>query len=256
MEANNLAIIIAYYFSKFDKQGMRNLGYQTESEAFQDVADRLGIKKNYVKFRRDEFDPVHPWREGWKRPMALRIMRAIEALSDLSELNLREIVINILNSKEYRNSEEIHRITSLFSFKSKVDKKDQNYIVRGPTGKKAEEFFIRYYAETFLPVSGDLIDTRDLGTGYDFEIKTVDEIYYIEVKGLAAEEGGMLFTNKEWETAKEKGDKYIIVLISNLKGDASIKFIWNPYEKIKPKKNIVTTIQVQWSISNNQIPND
>jgi len=69
MNPNLLAIIVAFYLSKFDKQGLKNLGFKNDADAFETIANILGTKKNYIKFRRDEFDPIHPWRKGWQRPM-------------------------------------------------------------------------------------------------------------------------------------------------------------------------------------------
>lgn len=252
MNSNQLAILVAFYLSKFDQQGLKNLGYKNYSEAFDSVAQILGVKKNYIKFRRDEFDSIHPWRKGWQRPMDNRIVRAIEALQDLSEIDLREITINILTSNEYRQSEEAIRITSLFSDEKKNNKNTKHYIMRGPTGRKAEELFKKFHANSSKPEIGELIDTRDLGCGYDFEIRNT-ETFYIEVKGLASESGGILFTNKEWKTAQKHKGNYILALVSNIDQDPKMKFISNPTEKLVGKKSIVTTIQIQWSVSANEL---
>src|SRR5690349_18136049 len=107
---NELAIIIAFYLSKFNKEALRNLSYATDLEAFKAISQILGVKENYIKFRRDEFDPIHPWRKGWQRPMDVRIVRTIEALQDLEESDLRLIVLKILNDEGYRNSAELRRI--------------------------------------------------------------------------------------------------------------------------------------------------
>ena len=79
MKSNQLAIIVAFYLSKFDKVAKKRLGLSTDAEAFREISRILEVEKNYVKFRRDEFDPIHPWRKGWQRPMDKRIIRAIEA---------------------------------------------------------------------------------------------------------------------------------------------------------------------------------
>src|SRR4051794_11313972 len=107
MNPNLLAIIVAFYLSKYDKQGLKNLGFKNDADAFETIAMILGIKKNYVKFRRDEFDPIHPWRKGWQRPMDNRIIKSIEALQDLEEADLREIVLGILYDENYRKSQDV-----------------------------------------------------------------------------------------------------------------------------------------------------
>jgi Domain of unknown function (DUF3883) len=253
MNSNQLAIIVAYYLSKFDKEGLRNLGYKNDSEAFEQTALVLGIKKNYVKFRRDEFDPIHPWRKGWQRPMDNRIIRAIEALQDLNEVDLRDIVRGILTDSEYRKSEEVTRITSLFTEEKKLKKTKGVFILRGPTGKFAEEFYIEHYSKSKAPIDGKLVDCRELGAGYDFKIETSTQPYFVEVKGLSEVSGGVLFTNKEWITAKEKGNSYFLCVISNIGGVPVIKFIENPATKLNSKKNVFTTVQINWSVSEKEL---
>lgn len=252
MDSNQLAIIVAFYLSKFDKEAKTRLGYLTDSEAFNSISEVLGVKPNYIKFRRDEFDPIHPWRKGWRRPMDYRIMRAIEALRDLSENELGEIVEKILSDAEYREGEEVNRITRLFSKDNKDDRKAQAaYILRGPTGKKAEEYFIKYHSEGRHSFEGRLIDTREMGCGYDFEIAGKHSLY-IEVKGLAKADGGILFTSKEWQTAEKHADNYVLVVIRDLDQDPKIEFIRNPTSVLKAKKSIVTSVQVQYSVSSKE----
>lgn len=253
MNANQLAIIVAYYLSKFDKLGLQKLGFKTYSEAFETTARVLGVKKNYVKFRRDEFDPVHPWRKGWIREMDKRIIKSIEVLQNIDEPDLREIVLGILNDPTFRESEEVIEISSLL-IADKDDKVEPGtFVLRGPTGKAAEEFFIQYYRQNKYPFEGQLIDCREIGVGYDFEIKSEKESVFIEVKGLSASTGGVLFTNKEWLTAIDMGPKYFLCLISNLDEDTQINFINNPSKHLAPKRNIRPTIQINWSITQKQL---
>lgn len=253
MNPNILAIIVAFYLSKYDKQGLKNLGFKNDADAFESTAKILGIKKNYVKFRRDEFDPIHPWRKGWQRPMDNRIIKSIEALQDLEEPDLRDIVLGILHDEKYRNSEDVKQITSLFSEDKKEKVAVGKFVLRAPTGKAAEEYFQKHFSENKKPVDGKLIDCRDLGVGYDFRIETATEKYFVEVKGLSEFTGGVLFTNKEWATAKEHGEKYFLCVVSNLNEKAEIVFIQNPADKLNPKNNIYTSIQISWSVTQNQL---
>lgn len=254
MSPNLLAIIVAFYLSKFDKQALQNLGFKNNSEAFEKTAEILGVKKNYVKFRRDEFDPaVHPWRRGWIRPMDRRIIKAIEALQDLDETDLREIVQQILTNENYRKSEEIQKITSLFSDETTEKIAVGKYILRSPTGRKAEEYFIKHFENYKKPVVGNLIDCRDLGVGYDFRIETNDKNYFVEIKGISDFSGGVLFTSKEWSTAKMEGDSYFLCVVSNINENPEISFVQNPCKKLNAKKNIRTVVQISWSVSANHL---
>jgi len=253
MGNNHLAIIIAFYLSKFDREGLLNLGYKNDSEAFEEISLILDVKKNYIKFRRDEFDPIHPWRKGWQRPMDKRIISAIEALQDLDEPDLREIVLSILHDEAYRISDEIQQITSLFTEVNKQKVVVGKFILRTPTGRQAEEFFMQHFSENKKPISGNLVDCRDLGIGYDFRIESSKGQFFVEVKGLSDFSGGILFTNKEWSVAKNEGDKYFLCVVSNLGGVPEIIFVQNPADILKPKKNIYTSIQINWSVAQNQL---
>jgi hypothetical protein len=62
-----------------------------------------------------------------------------------------------------------------------------------------------------------------------------------------------LFTNKEWTTAREHGEKYFLCVVSNLNENAEIVFIQHPADKLVPKKNIYTSIQISWSVTQNQL---
>jgi hypothetical protein len=185
--------------------------------------------------------------------MDKRIKKTIDALQDLSEPDLREIVLNILNDPQYRTSEEVLEITTIFSEeKNKKDKKFQ-FILRAPTGKQAEEYFMRHFSENKKPVDGNLIDCRDLGVGYDFRIEVKDKKYYVEVKGITDFSGGILFTSKEWSVAKKEKDNYFLCVISNLGIKPKLVFIQNPADKLIPKKNIYTSVQISWSVAEKQL---
>lgn len=70
MNNNLLATIIAFYLSKFNDLALKKLGYKTYKDAFMECGRLIDVKPNYIKLRRDEFDPVYNWRKGWRnRPM-------------------------------------------------------------------------------------------------------------------------------------------------------------------------------------------
>jgi hypothetical protein len=125
--------------------------------------------------------------------------------------------------------------------------------LRAPTGRAAEEFFINHFKLLKFPISGELIDCRDLGCGYDFRIESATKSIYIEVKGMADFSGGILFTDKEWTVAKEKADDYFICIVKNIPDDPKISFIQNPSIKLEPQRNIYTTIQINWSITDKEL---
>lgn len=245
--SHKLTLYVSYYLSRFDKLALENLGYETWNSAFEDIGSKLNVNTHSVKNWRDEFDPIHEHRAGWhQRPMSPSRVQVVKALEALEEEEIRGIVINILSGRiqdDYENINELLKVVSGFK-----ETKERKFILRGPTGKKAEEFFIRLFEEGKSPFNGVLFDTRDLGSGSDFEIQDGDFRYFIEVKGLAQQSGGIVFTNKEWSKAKESGESYFLAVVSNINNFPRIDFYRNPAKLLSPKMNIVTTIQTQWSV--------
>ncbi|RNL75241.1 DUF3883 domain-containing protein [Sinomicrobium pectinilyticum] len=254
MDGNRkLAHIVAYYLSRFDKVALSNLGYKTDKEAFHKTAEALDILPNYIKFRRDEFDVAHPHRKGWhKRPMTMSIINTINALQDIDEPTLQSIVLDIL-AKDIEKSEDLELLMAILP---EEKKKKRVYVPRNITGKKAEEIFMEWFksGQKNIPQGKDFMDMRDYGCGYDFQIIVSDrQVYAIEVKGFLEDEGGILITGKEWETAGIMKTDYYLVLVSNIDKVPVITVINNPYEKLSPKRNLQTVIQVNWTVSSTEI---
>ena len=250
---HKLTLFVAYYLARFDKTALKNLGYKNWDASFIDISKKLGVKKHSVRNWRDEFDPLFGFRAGWyQRPMSPSRTNVALALEYLGEPEIRVIVEDILSGKIENDKENLKHLLSIAS-DNKVKERKTSFILRGPTGKKAEQFFIDYHVGNNLPIAGELVDTRDLGCGYDFEIHAKSTKYFIEVKGLARNIGGILFTNKEWEIAEQEREKYTVCLVSNINESPKILFINNPFVKLNPKKNIIQTVQVQWSVSNNEL---
>ena len=249
---NELALIVAYYLSRLDKQGYLLLGYKSFMDATKGVGLILDVKPRTIQGMRDEFDPYHQNnRVGWERELRGSRLKIFKTFQETDDEALLEIVKEILYNKEFKNTEEYQDIHALFSEKEVLTKRGASpvFILRGPTGKAAEAFYLEYFNNKALPVEGKIIDSRDFGCGYDFEIQDGKQSYFIEVKGLASVDGGILFTNKEWQTALKHGKKYYLIVVKNLSAIPELITIQNPASKLVPKKNIQTTIQVSWSVS-------
>lgn len=254
MENNHkLALYLAYYLARFDKTALKNLGYKNWESSFLDISNKLNVKKHSVRNWRDEFDPLFGYRAGWhQRPMSPSRTNVALALENLEEPDIRAIVDDILSGKIERDAKNLNHLL-LIADENLDNERNSTFILRGPTGKKAEQFFIEYHRINNSPIEGKLIDTRDLGCGYDFAIKSETIQHYFEVKGLASNIGGILFTNKEWEKAKIEREKYTVCLVSNINESPEISFINDPFSRLNPRKNIIQTVQVQWSVSNNEL---
>lgn len=252
-----LAHIVAYYLSRFDREGLTNLGYRSFNEAFEKSGKELDVKPNYIKLNRDEFDVEHPHRKGWRnRPMAPSVLNVINALKDLDEPTLRSIVLDILaKGKDPALPEDFESLVTIIPDEKKKKRK-QAYIPRNITGRKAEEIFINWYKsdQKTFPQGKDFVDMRDYGCGYDFQIVISDkQIYAIEVKGIAEDEGGILITGKEWETASVMKTDYYLVIVKNVDTNPVISVINNPYKEFSPKRNLQTVVQAYWTISSKEI---
>jgi len=255
-ENHSLALIVAYYLSKFDKIAYEKLGFSSSRATHAEIGRMLGVNPNSVKNMRDEFDPLHDNpRVGWyQRPLRPSRAKVVESFQDLSEEELRDVVLEILTNPEFVSSDDFSDVVTPISKREKKRKGKSVFIVRGPTGRKAEEHFMAYHKDHGIPESGELKDTRDQGCGYDFAIINPGKEIKIEVKGLDGDSGGITFTSKEWYTARSNGENYYLVIVRNVSSEPDFQIIQNPYEVLFPKKSVFTTVQVRWDVSETELP--
>ena len=115
------------------------MGFKTINEAFNYTSIRLGVKSNYVKLGRDEFDAVFPWRRGWQRKLDNQITRTIEVFQDLEMNEIFPIIKGVLFDSDYLKSENAQEIREILSTEIEdVDQKSKVFILRSPTGLKGE----------------------------------------------------------------------------------------------------------------------
>ena len=90
-EINEKEMFAGLYLAKFDKEGIKQLGFSTLKDTLASLAKCVGGKANSIKNYRDEFSPAFPdnHKQGWhKRPM--RKTRA-DMLQQYSNLGLNEM---------------------------------------------------------------------------------------------------------------------------------------------------------------------
>ena len=244
---NSLALIIAFYLSKFNIQAYKNLGYSTFIEAFRKIGKKLNVKSSTIKNMRDEFDTVNPNnRVGWyQRELLGSRKQVLDLYGNFSEKDLKEFVLEILKDHDSIDIAELDNIQVI-----KTGKRKSTISLRGPTGFKAEEFFKNNYLQYF---KGAISDKRVNACGYDFEIENLNGKLFIEVKGLAGLSGGIEFTNKEWETAQKQKELYILAIVKNVKKSPLIHLIINPYKYLQAKTIIVKTSQIKWIVSDKML---
>lgn len=185
---SSATIIVGLYLSKFDKAGLRLLGFTTFVEAFNAFGYALGAQPATIKNYRDEFDPYfdNP-RRGWHgRSMKGYCIPIYETYKNSS---LDEFLIT-LQSILYNEVD----------FEKSQTNKDQTntFAKRLITGRSAEEYFRVNYQLVPQFAGYDILDTTSMGTGYDFEVSYQQRNrFYVEVKGLSQSSGAITLTQKE-----------------------------------------------------------
>ncbi|MEH6681059.1 MAG: DUF3883 domain-containing protein [Sediminicola sp.] len=260
MKINNnniLGLYIAFYLAKFNEKAYASLGFKNQTVTHKAIGAILNIKPSTIRNWRDEFDPLFGYRDGWhQRGLSISRIRVVEAIGNLDETSLRSIVQDILSgNNSIELTEDLSQLISVIP-EEKKRKQKRTYIPRNITGRKAEEIFIEWFnsGQKNIPQGKDFVDMRDYGCGYDFQIVVSDKkVYAIEVKGFSEDEGGILITGKEWETAGIMKTDYYLVLVSNIDNDPIITVVNNPYKKLSPKRNLQTVIQVNWTVLSTEI---
>jgi hypothetical protein len=255
-DRNALALVPAYYLSRFDATAYDRLGHGTKKATHRAVGAALGVKASTVKNLRDEFDPLHDNpRKGWhKRPLRPSRQRVVELFGEMDEDELYAIVRGLLYDPSFREGDDVQ---SLLDDVTETDKQparaSASPAARMRTGRAAEAYFIDFHRATRRPTPGELCDTRTEACGYDFEIVGTTDTTFVEVKGTADARGGILFTDKEWRVASQKADAYVVALVRNLAATPSIGFIWNPVAALEPQQRLYTVTRTSWTVSGAQL---
>lgn len=254
---NELAMIVAFYLSKFGKEGLTNLGFQSYTQAFDQVGERLSVNRNSVKNWRDEFDPYYDnERKGWNRKLRPSRHKVMATFDDLSESAMRAVVMDILTPTE-RPKVEVELHAALQEIKeAEVSRKAGravDYVARGPTGRMAEAYFVSRFHAGLTPFDGTLLDRRDEGVGFDFSAMKGSNHVLIEIKGIAKQPAGISFTDKEWRIANETQDGYFLGVVVDVMESPKIGFLQNPAQHLSPAYYAYTTVAVNWAVHARQI---
>lgn len=254
-KGNALALVVAYYLSRHDRSAYTALGYATMKDAHDEIGRILSINPNSVKNMRDEFDPVHDnHRAGWyQRPMLPSRKKILAAFEGLPEKELRDIVMGILREPDFPKKsglwEAVLPMLSEVEAQSGSNENKYTYVPRGVTGSMAEQCFLEHHKSTGLPRPGLIIDKRLEGCGYDFEIIDEDgERALIEVKGVDSNRGGISFTSKEWNMAKDRRASYFLAIVLEVSSMPIVHIIQDPASKMAPKQYVFMAAQIRWDI--------
>jgi hypothetical protein len=248
-EAHKRALIVAYYLSRFDRKGVRSLGYTTFEQAYNQIGEVLSVKPATIKNMRDSFDPYcSQVRVGWyQRPILRSRANVIQAYDELSEAAMAEIVRALLNG----GAEGVEQYTAPVSGEEtglELSLDDDNaFTTRLRTGETAETFFMEQFPTLGMFQGSTLEDTRKLGIGFDFRASFSQSYQAIEVKGVREAHGYISFTDKEWSVAQLLNDNYILALVRSLDDKPTLDLMPNPVQHISVKMRTIESVSVYWN---------
>ena len=250
-DGSRLALVAAFYLSKYDAEALTRLGYATFKEAFADIGQQLGVNPRSVKNKRDDFDPVFSnARAGWhQRELGPSRLKTLHLLDNLSFDALTGFVKDLIGDPVYSQSPEIMDVLDALK---REHRGSRRFIPRGATGRMAEELFMEWFEEGKTPFRGTIEDRREDGCGYDFLIRDGDTEQFVEVKGVADREGGVLFTDKEWQTAQDNIE-YNLVLFVNLRETPELRVFSNPSLLLAPRRTVNLSVRISWQVSAKQL---
>ncbi|WP_395138122.1 protein NO VEIN domain-containing protein [Armatimonas sp.] len=249
---NQRALIAAYFLSRFDKKGVRSLGYANFTEAFEAIGTALDVKPSTVKHMRDSFDPYcSQVRVGWyQRTILPSRANVIAAYVSLSEEAVTGIVRELLTETS-SDSDVFSYLAPLSKAsivnESAVDAETTPYAARIKTGEEAEDFFQSSYPKLTIFSGAMLEDMRKLGVGFDFRANFPKHYSVIEVKGLRVAQGAISFTDKEWGVAGILGDDYYLALVRSLDTAPELELIKNPVKQVPVKRKTLESVSVTWN---------
>jgi len=236
------SILVGLYLSKFDREALRRLGFDSFAEAFNVIGSALGVRPASIKNYRDEFDPLFPnGRKGWhKRPIRDYCKAVYETFGSLSV----DKATNLLKRVIYKE----HDLDVLMEEVEKKRGEDLTFAKRLITGQAAEQYFKSRYKEVRLFEDCEIEDTTRLGCGFDFKVLSPAVFYGIEVKGLSGSSGSIALTDKEHSVASVLRARFFLFVVKNFKENPFHELYRDPlngsliFSRIEQK-----TVQVSWA---------
>lgn len=186
------SILAGLYLSKFDFEGLKYLGFDNFTEAFNVIGLALGVQPASVKNYRDEFDPLFPnKRKGWHKRGIRKYCKDI--YDTFHALNLKDFSL-LLKDIIYKD----HDLDVLMEKVAKSEgDKESSFAKRLITGQAAEQYFKDNFLRVDLFRGYYFEDTTRAGCGFDFKLVAKEKGYFfgVEVKGLnnQEEDGDCLF---------------------------------------------------------------
>jgi hypothetical protein len=241
--ARERLILAGLYLSKYDSLGLKTLGFESFTEAFNVIGYAMGSQPASVKNYRDEFDPLFPnRRKGWhKRPTRAYCLKVFEKYKGLDLGSFTALVKSFVGGdgnalREPQAEEELEGSESQFA-------------KRLITGLAAEQYFAS--VQPNLPEFGAYIaeNTTRPRCGYDFRLPTgkPEEFLAVEVKGMRERRGVVYLTPKEHAAAAALRDRFFLFVVKNFHESPFHEIFQNPLScRLQFTKTERVTVQVSW----------
>lgn len=221
LDKRDKAILMGLFLSRFDKRALDYFGFTSFRQAYNVLGLTIGYIPKSIQNYRDEFDPYFPnSRKGWRNR------------------NLRDYCKQLMDATSDMSFDEFSNLIKYFLGEGIVDEKDivkerrkisREYTAnRLITGKAAEEYFVMNYQSINEFENYELMNTTQLGCGFDFKLSLAQNHYYVEVKGLNTKTGSILMTEKEHNVADDLRELYCLFIVSNFRENPEHHFYFNP----------------------------
>lgn len=238
-------MLAGLFLSKFSKEGLRHLGFETFSEAYNAMGYALGGKPTSIKNYMQEFDPLFPnGRKGWHgREMRAHCREAFEQFGSLPLARFARLLKPLLFPEDKTLPEGLEEL-EIFREETL---ENESFSKRLITGVAAEGFF-----ESSFPGIAEFSDhalhnvTR-FGCGFDFRVQpaVASPFLAVEVKGIAGTAGDVMMTSKEHRVAEHLGDRYYLCVVRSFIEKPVLSLYRNPLKhgfEFTPRERCQTTI--------------
>jgi hypothetical protein len=238
-------MLAGLFLSKFDRDGLKCLGFSNFSEAFNAIGYALGGKPASIKNYMQEFDPLFPnSRKGWhKRQMREHCRDAFERFGKLSIQEFFRLLSPLLLSSVKPLPDGMDELAVL----DEENLENESFSKRLITGAAAEGFFESSFPKIANFTGHVLTNVTRFGCGFDFRVQPSDSRPFlaVEVKGLAEASGEILMTRKEHQVAKYLQDRYFLCIVKNFAESPILTLFQNPLEnglQFTPRERKQTTL--------------
>ena len=238
------SILAGLYLSKFDAEGLKFLGFDNFTEAFNVIGLALGVQPASVKNYRDEFDPLFPnERQGWhKREIRKYCKDIYNTFRALNLANFSSLLKDII----YKD----HDLDVLMEEIAKSEgEKESSFAKRLITGQAAEQYFKDNFLSIDIFKGYNLEDTTKIGCGFDFKLIAEEKERYfgVEVKGLNGSSGNIALTNKEHTVADFLKNRYFIFVVKNFKEKPLHQIYRDPIKNLSFNRIENKVVQISWN---------